>query len=270
MTNKIKIALCFFGVLPRSIKYTYKTINNNIINVIKSDSKFDLKIYGFNLNVGKTLVDGCILDQSDVKLLNFDYYEEYEQSLFDTNEYVELSKKTDIKFRSDYPDFQIRNAVRQMYSEFRVGVFLENHPEIDIAIVCGPDFFIANKLNLQDIYNLESEKNIIYTTCMNDAQGYTNGFYIGKSLDLIKILKRFDKADIYLPTNTDYEHLLYKSFVENSISRKITNLVFFKIRANKDVFWRGTYYNLSDCELKNVVDKYNELKANKLNNHFLI
>ena len=49
---------------------------------------------------------------------------------------------------------QIRNAIRQMYSEYRVGKFLEiNKTKYEGAIICGPDYYIVNKLEFIELVN---------------------------------------------------------------------------------------------------------------------
>ena len=45
--QKPKIAVCLFGVIPRSIKYTWESINNNIIEPLKKE--YNVEIYIFNL-----------------------------------------------------------------------------------------------------------------------------------------------------------------------------------------------------------------------------
>ena len=51
-----KVLVCFFGVVPRSIKYTYSSIQKHLISIL--NEKYDVDIYVFNLNVKKTKVDG--------------------------------------------------------------------------------------------------------------------------------------------------------------------------------------------------------------------
>ena len=85
-----KICLCFFGVIPRSIKYTIKSIENNIIKQLQQ--KYIVDIFVFNLNVGDTKVDGNILNQEDVNLINYTFYEEEKQSALD----IEIKKLFDM------------------------------------------------------------------------------------------------------------------------------------------------------------------------------
>lgn len=230
-----KICICFFGVIPRSIRYTIKSIEEKIINQIEKKFKYD--IFVFNLNVENTKVDNCILDQKDVNLINYTFYEETKQSVLD----IEINKLFDkgiCKMRRDYSIGTIRNSLRQMYSEYRVGCFLEkNKDKYKGAVICGPDYYIVNNLNIQENYFYNN--NVVYTTKVNDAQGITNGFYIGNINSLIPILKRYSKISEYLPTDKDYENVLQKSFEKNNIVCKKIDLLFVKIRSSKFIARQG-------------------------------
>jgi hypothetical protein len=238
-----KVCLCFFGVIPRSIKYTIKSIEDNIINQLRE--KYIVDIFIFNLNVEHTKVDNNILNQKDINLIKYNFYEETKQTDLD----LEINKLFDsgiCKMRTDYTQEMIRNSIRQMYSEYRVGCFLEkNKSQYKGAVICGPDYYIVNKLNINCNYFLNN--NEIYTTCVNDAQGITNGFYIGKIDALVPVLKRYNKIKEYLPTDKDYENVLKRSFDKNNIVCKKIDLLFLKIRSNKYIARQGimrqTKYN---------------------------
>jgi hypothetical protein len=230
--DKSKIIVCLFGVIPRSIKYTWKTIQQNIIKPLQKEYIVD--IYIFNLDVEENKVDGVKLNQKDIDIIPYDYKEVEKQSEID-KDISETVKK--YKFRSDYSHYTSMNACRQLYSEYRFGKFLEkNKNKYEGAIVCGPDFYIINKLNLNDFKDSLKNKNI-YTTDTNDAQGYTNGFYFGKPEVLVKILNRYTYFYTF-PENKDYEFLLKQSFIKHNIKRIVTDMIFFKIRANKNVVWQ--------------------------------
>jgi hypothetical protein len=257
MQEEKKIVLCFFGVISRSIKHTFETIKKNIIDVI--NDKYIVSIYVFNLNTKNTKVDGIILDQKDISIIPYNIYEEYDQDNLDKEIEEKFKKGKDASsLFLRYRENEAQNCFRQMYSEYRVGTFLEkNLNKYDIAIVCGPDFYIANKIDINDIENSFTNNNF-YTTKINDAHGYTNGFYIGKPSVLIKPLKRFLDLDKFLPlpSNKDYEYILAKSVIDNNITRNITQLVFFKFRANGKIFWTKNINYLSDVNKKIVLESF--------------
>jgi len=52
---------------------------------------------------------------------------------------------------------------------------------------------------------------------------------------MVKILQRYSILHQLLPTDKDYEYLLKNSFEIYKIDRKITDMLFEKIRSNKTV-----------------------------------
>jgi len=59
----------FIGVIPRSIKYTWESININIIQKFKEQYRVDI----FNLDVGDTKVDGVKLNKNDINIIPYDF-----------------------------------------------------------------------------------------------------------------------------------------------------------------------------------------------------
>lgn len=237
--KKEKIVVCFFGVVARSAIYTYKNLYINIINVLKK--KYDVDIYVFNNNVENTKVDNKQLNNNDVKLFNADIYEEEKQSAID-KKIKKMIKIKNIKtrMRKDYSENAIKNAIRQMYSEEKVGNFLKkNENKYKCAVICGPDYYLLDNINLQHVKNCINNDSIVYTTDVNNAQGFTNGFYIGTPNSCSKILKRYSILDKLLPKNKDYEYFLKQAFIIHSIKRLVTDTKFVKVRANKSIVRQG-------------------------------
>lgn len=261
--NEINIVLCLFGVIPRSIKKTWSNIRKNIVDPIL-DEKFNLEIYGFNLNVDSTQVDNMIINQKDKTIVPFDYYDEEMQSEFDSkNDYNELTNNI-------YPGKNTKraiNSIRQMYSESKIRDFLLSPPKkYDSVIVCGPDFLLNERISISDVINSMNKDHLVYTSNHRDFKGYTNGFYIGNPDALIPILGRyhkinelkqqsetlFHKKKIYINNlkniskkkkklkklgilKINYETILKNSFVMEKKIRKVTNMKFIKLRANGDI-----------------------------------
>jgi len=230
-----KVIICFFGVVSRSIKYTYKNLEEKLINIVKQE--YDVDIYIFNNNLENRIVDETIQNNDDVKLLQRTFFEEKTQSIIDNEINETITEKNIVcKMRYDYTNATIQNSLRQMYSEHQVGLFLEkNINNYKSAIICGPDYYLLNNVNIEDVKNSVNYDSVIYTTTVNDAQGYTNGFYIGALKPMVNILQRYSILHQLLPTDKDYEYLLKKSFEIYKIDRKITDMLFEKIRSNKTV-----------------------------------
>ena len=86
--------------------------------------KIDVDVYVFNNNIEDT-IDSTIVDNDDKILLRADYAEEEKQVLIDENIDNFIKTKNIIYMRGDYSPPIVRNAIRQMYSEDKVGDFLE-------------------------------------------------------------------------------------------------------------------------------------------------
>jgi hypothetical protein len=217
----------------------------NLIDVC--ETRYNVDIYIFNNNIENNKIDGNKIKHTDT----FDYllsvlnkrniiFKEETQSSIDKKIKKKIKNHNiQLKMRSDYSPGTIENAIRQMYIEEQVGLFLENNQnKYDSSIVCSSDLYLLNKINLNDIED-SILNNAIYTTDNNEGNGYTNSFYIGKLERMVKILKRFSILQDLLPTNKDYEFLLKRAFDIHGIERKITEMLFFKIRNNNSIARQG-------------------------------
>lgn len=257
--NKRKrICVCFFGVIGRSIRFTYESFLKNLIEPLKKDN--DVSIYVFNLDVERSVVDGRSVNQMNYRIIAADYCEQYKQSILDKELDVYYQEGI-CKMRHDYTNISIRNAIRQMYSEYRVGMYLEKHrDDFDCAVVCGPDYYLLRPINTDDVNNCMIDTSIVYTSSVNDGQGITNGFYIGSIDPMVKILKRYENIRELLPTKRDYEYLLKKTFIKHEVSRRITDMLFVKVRNNQSIVRQGkmryaTYRGLINrIKLKSITE----------------
>ena len=80
--RKERIIVCLVGVINRSIKYTWSSINDNIINELKK--KYIVDIAVFNNNVEDYKVDGVILNNKDLSIIPHDYL--FEHKVLDEEE----------------------------------------------------------------------------------------------------------------------------------------------------------------------------------------
>lgn len=241
--EKQKVALCLFGVIPRSIKFTYNSIKTMIVDELKTVSNIEVDIIVFNLNIKDATIDGKTVNQDDIKIIeNIVYYEEDFQENADIETFKRYGNVNGeiLRMRRDFSPKLILNSMRQLYSEYRLGLMLEKvkHKYVS-SIVCGPDYFLLNKINVTDINNSILNKNVIYTTPTNPADGCTNGFYIGHPETMVKLLKRYELIGIIFPTNKDYEYTVLRALQMNNIYGMITNMIFFKIRNDKSIARQG-------------------------------
>lgn len=227
--KQIQVLLCFFGVIARSLKKTIPNINKNIIQPIK-EMGFNLEIYGFNINIGNTKIDGENINNNDIKLISFDYLSEILQE--DLDKKINYEKKKYIC----YNGITKINAIRQMYSEYMVSNFIKKKEKYyDIVVVCGPDYSFKDKIEKKNLTRHIQNDAIISTCDHRDFGGYTNGFYIGTPKALIPVLNRLNNYESFVPETKrgyNYEKILRHSFIFNKKKRIAINFPFIKIRAN--------------------------------------
>lgn len=172
----VSILLCYYGVIPRSIRYTHENIKQNIMDVLID--KYNVETYVYNFDIGDNLIDGEKIDKKDIKYIDYNYYEEEKQDIYDieiNNNYKDILNK--IFYYKEVYNSEISsfNALRQLYTEYRVGCYIERNKEkYDIVIATCSDNYFCNKLDINEIEECLINKNIIYISPMNDAGGYTN------------------------------------------------------------------------------------------------
>ena len=257
--NRKTCILCLFGVISRG-RAAWETIKQRIYDVLVQNG-FNVKVFVYNLDIGDQLVDGVQLNH-DLSYLPFDYHLESEkQPDVDVNiDAMCLNRNCGFH---NYTKKQSRNALRQMYSENAVANFLA-YNNADIAVVCGPDFYIANDININHIRDAMT-CTCVYTSQVNPSGGYTNGFYFGKPSIVAKIMKRLELYDRsgHLHNKYNYESYVKYAFTSHKIPHKLTDIVFFKVRANGHIRWAGdkqTHF-LSSSAKKLVIAEYNRISS---------
>lgn len=229
-----KIVVCITGVVNRSIKYTWDSINDNIIDELKKEYEVDIAI--FNNNVEECLVDGVKVNNNDMSIIPYDFLFEYKQTFIDFE--VKKIEGEDKDF-SSYNQWknQKKNGLRLMYVESQVSKFLdENKDNYTYALITNADYFYLNKFPLECISNIR--ENIIGTSHHWEACDMcTDGFYIGQPNTISKIMKKIHYyygviQEYENPNGLNYERILNECIKFNNINRLKIDIFFLKIRAN--------------------------------------
>lgn len=237
--QKETIVVCFAGVMNRSIHLTYNNIAKQILKPILT--KYNYDIYVFNNNIENAIIDSVRISNSNLKCVeDILFFEEETQSIIDNNINTKLKNNNWInpfyiwyKGHESYKrSTMAQNALRQLYCENKVAEFLKKS-SYKKGIFITPDFYFHNMLDIEKII---FDDDNIYIPDNNDARGYTNGFYIGNVNLLIKIMQRYHYIDILIK---DYEYGVMLACNINKINRKILNIYFVKIRADKSIWKNG-------------------------------
>ena len=262
-----KAILCLFGVINRSIQHTWRNMQTKIIQELNNQN-IDVDIYVFNLICDNGFVDGVNVNTTDHEIINATFYEwKYQSELDEEILRYKRSVPWTISYHPCFNEETVHNTMRQMYSEYRVGQFLKSkRDKYDYAIVCGPDYYVTQPVNITDLKRSEIDR-AVYISMVNPGRnGFTNGYYMSSNLDnLIVLLCRYLHILSYLKNfQSDYEQLLRIYCITNNVHVQPTNQVFFKIRANKEIHWQG--FNNTHKNDKHNINEYENL----ITNHGLI
>ena len=262
---KPKIALCCCGFAPRSFKYTYKSIENNIINVLKDDFELDVYIYSFTsesntLESKNEFEDGKQINNSDVNLIK-------DAKVFTRNQEEEIKtiqeiiKTNQIKTRN----INIVNFIRQLlmlkYSYMEILNISNKYKSI---IYVEPDMYICKPISRMEIHNTILKSNNIYTTSFNDWNGYGSGFYIG-SMNAMNIICNM-VTELSNDIGTDNEKLVFNVIDNSPLKRVKSNMFYFKVYhgGKPNVYYQLLQKNTNTEEFMWVMDNFNK-KSEKSN-----
>ena len=195
--KKLTFCICFFGVIPRSIKFTIESIKKNIFDVL-TDSNISFDTYVHNMKVDTFLSKragdhNVTVDNNLCKLLPATEFSEINQIDFDNNyDWKKISKygytEGDIN--------TLQNAIRQLYSVKQVTKLWDNkkNTNYDYYIYLRPDLLYINKIDIHTILQNINKKNVLLTPHWHKSGGINDRIYMGNK-NVIKIFgNRFDEA----------------------------------------------------------------------------
>lgn len=228
-----KIVVCFTGVVNRSIRYTWQSIHDNLIEPLQKDYQVEIAV--FNNNVEDSLVDGVIINNQDMSIIPQDYLFEYKQAEIDKE--IEQMDGYEKNYPPNLSGKTKQNALRHMYIESKVAEFVETSKDVyEYVIVSNADYFYLNKLNLDCLQNIKEHT---IGTCHHweNADMCTDGFYVGFPCSIIKLMNRIFMYDQLATayknkSRINYERILNQSILYHKLERLKLDFYFLKIRAN--------------------------------------
>ena len=232
MKKSMRALVCLMGVVPRSILSTWPAFRENLLRVLEKECSH-VRLYVYNLDTGNTPVDGVVMEQGDMRIIPADVIEQQQQADVDR---IVNTKCISSCFRSSYTEENTRNAMRQLHTEYMVGKYVESvADEFDVVVVCTADARLARPICMEHVREAAAGTQV-FTSRVNNAEGYTNGFYVGGPRALLPILKRYIDFE---PSHRDYEYTVKRAFDMHKVKHGFTDMVFWKIRGNGEVFWAG-------------------------------
>lgn len=252
--NKYKVAVIIHGFAPRSFRYTYKSIEENIINKLKY--KYDVDVYHYSLLSKDNKINSSRLEERDTIINNNDVnlikckkiVKEYQEDL----NLINNIKCTNYKEKN-----MNKNFMRSIYGEMKcINEFPINN--YDVCVMVSSDSYIIKEI---DFYEIEDcyKSNCVYTTSYNQWGGLANGFYICPPNILKIICNRYNNFMYWCMynKNKNAEKFLKYIVLSNNILNKDSNMYYLKIRANG----KSNYYIT-------LIDKYNVKNSNYIKKIF--
>ena len=226
--KKYKIIVIIHGFAPRSLKYTYESIQEKIIDKLRN--KYDVDVYHYSLLSKDGRIDSSrkeeynmMVNNDDCKLLLCKRLEtEYQEN-------IKIHKNYSC---TNYNEENLNiNFMRSLSSELEC---IKRFPvnDYDICIMVSSDSLILNEI---DYYEVEDsyKSNCLYTTNFNKWGGVANGFYICPPNILNKICSRFNNFPKWcnMNKNKNAEQFLKWIVSINRINNKDSKMFYLKIRA---------------------------------------
>jgi hypothetical protein len=235
--KKHKVAVLLFGFSPRSFRYTYNEINNNIIKEL--DKHYYTDVYHHTL-------------LSKTNTLDSFRKEEQNNNKIDNNDYKKLNTNSTICYyqediKNPFTTILEKNHYRALYSELEVSKFL-NKTSYDACIVLSNDAMPIKKIDKNEVDDVINHKNILYTTSYNKWGGLGNGFYI-TTPNIFKIIaNRIHLYENWIKNKMGNAESFLSSIVSHNkdIVNKDSDMFYLKIRNNG----KSNYYI-------DLIDKFN-------------
>lgn len=230
-TIKVNILVIVYGCLGRSLHITNKNHLKKIFGVL-DENKTKYQTCYINNNIKE--IDGYTTDftfEDLPNVLNADFRNTFEQHEIDFAiikhypNYKDLFRKPPVG-PCDYVKKHGLNPYRNSYLETMVSEFIRSKKEnFSHTLAFCSDLWFDREFDLNWV-----KSNVVYVSDFNPAQGYTNGFYFGKSEDVGNLLNSFYNLDIL--AKKDYEYIIKKNSELQSIQIEETDYRFLKIRAD--------------------------------------
>ena len=263
-----------YGVLERPRGCAY---NATVENVVKSVTmNYSIAHEYVTIAIRPSLeaykIDGVMMSVNEARrwrtLYNSSYAEEYIAEDIDAilrrehgpRKYDNLSTSIYSQpfWRDDYTETMIQNSLRMLFAEDRLSKRLALQDKGTVAVVFSADIVLNRPIDPIDVQRAYARSDVVYLTANNDADGYTDGFYVGHAHAVSKILSSLQHVHSYANSgiiNNDYERILKMTFQKVRISRRVLNTFgrvmhdFIKVRATGDIF-----ASIS-CQTRRLVDE---------------
>jgi hypothetical protein len=230
----MKVALAFWGI-TRSLKYTIKSIKQNILNVLEqSNIDYDIYIHTYKLNLiysnKRANEKGIKLDSNEYKLLN------PHRVKIDIQEHIK--KRLNMRRFRSHPDpwnsnyETVDNFICAMYSKMKVTKLIEKTDKYDYVIFLRPDVKYLNKFDIKffDLVNND-------TICIPNFHLYANfndRFCITNYENALLYGNLYKEMLLYSRNNKLHSETFNNHFIRNIYNLKVETIPFYFNRVRVD------------------------------------
>ena len=229
----MKICLCFFGVVSRSIHLTIDSIQCNIFDVItKSGHTYEVYVHDIKVKdfesprAGDSIKD--LEDRSNH--LPYDYYESSKQE--DIDEYLFTKNAYSIP---NTREPSAKNMYRQLFSVHMVTKMWQNQTKLyDYYIYLRPDLEYMRKLPIEMIEKYQTENSLL-TPSWGTWGGLNDRIYMGPRDVIFHFGNRIESlAMLIFDPKRKYQPEKYMKLISDHFKIPCVPIGFFarRIRAN--------------------------------------
>eukprot|EP00002_Diphylleia_rotans_P004110 TRINITY_DN12964_c0_g1_i1.p1 TRINITY_DN12964_c0_g1~~TRINITY_DN12964_c0_g1_i1.p1 ORF type:complete len:306 (-),score=36.85 TRINITY_DN12964_c0_g1_i1:318-1235(-) len=239
-----RVAVCLYGLVPRSIMYTHKSIEENIIQSLEKEGyAVDVFAHSFLLEVlsnPRSRERSQVLDSNQMFLLRYSDYVLENQTKVD--EYLNFKVFERFgsawEFQGDKTFNSLHNLLRQLYSLQEVWNIMNRYANkfkynYTAVVLARPDCYYESSLSLR---TFQLSDNTIYIPhYFNIARQLNDRFAVGTMKSSYVVSHRLESALAFSvgqkiqPLHS--EALLYFHVQKHKIAPKIFPLQYCRIRA---------------------------------------
>lgn len=221
-----KICICFYG-LVRSLKFTLKSIHDNIIRILITNGYYiNIYLHTYNLNVinnKRSNEKNIKLNVNDYKLLEPDFVNITSQTTFDStinlNRYLVKGDPW-----PDNPKVSLLNLLRQLNS-LNIVTNMHKHKKYLLYLYLRPDIKYLDKFDINIIKNYKS--NEFYTPKWGTFGGLNDRMGLGDKITMTKYGNRIIHSLNYSQNHKLHSETFLKHVMNNCIIKDI------KLRGNR-------------------------------------
>ena len=153
-----KVCICFYGFVHRSLKYTFKSIEYHIFNVLKKNNiDYDVYLHTYDAkfsNAERCGENNVPIDINYYKLLNpLDYIIESYDDFNNKFDFEQYTKRYEDPWKNNYTSFI--NWVREMHSHLKVTTLWEDKADLyDLVLYLRADLMYITPLPINYLLNM--------------------------------------------------------------------------------------------------------------------